>query len=133
MKISIASFAFHGLRGAGMMDAFGYLETCKYRYGLDAADFWNGIIGTTEAAYIRKVREAMDEREMICANYHADGCHVWEDDAGARRHDRGDAGGVVPGGDGTDARGHRRPPAARPARLAGALAVTRDWPASARS
>lgn len=84
MKISIASYAFHGLRAEGMMDAFGYLETCKYRYGLDAADFWNGIIGTTDDTYIRKVRQAMDDREMICANYHADGCHVWEDDPGAR-------------------------------------------------
>lgn len=84
MKISIASYAFHGLLAEKKIDAFGYLESCKYRYGLDAADFWNGIIGTTDEAYIRKVREALDDREMCCVNYHADGCHVWEDAADAR-------------------------------------------------
>ena len=38
MRISIASFSFHGLRERNMMDVFGYLESCKYRYGLDSAD-----------------------------------------------------------------------------------------------
>ncbi|MGD0092985.1 MAG: TIM barrel protein, partial [Planctomycetota bacterium] len=80
----IASYAFHGLLAEKKIDAFGYLETCKYRYGLDAADFWNGILGTTDEAYIQKVRQAMDDREMFCVNYHADGCHVWEDDPQAR-------------------------------------------------
>jgi sugar phosphate isomerase/epimerase len=89
MKISIASYSFHGLRGAGMMDVFGYLESCKYRYGLGAADFWNGILGSDEKVYLQpaflaKVNEALAEREMVLANYHADGCHVWEDDAQAR-------------------------------------------------
>lgn len=80
MNISIAGFSFHGLVGAGMMDAFGYLETVKYRYRLDAADFWNGNIGTTDEEYLQKVRQALDEREMTVANYHVDGVHVWEDD-----------------------------------------------------
>jgi sugar phosphate isomerase/epimerase len=89
MKISIASYAFHGLRGADMMDVFGYLETCKYRYGLDAADIWNGLMGPDEKVYLQegflgKVREALAEREMVLANYHADGCHIWEDDPAAR-------------------------------------------------
>jgi len=89
MKISIASYSFHGLIGAGMMDVFGYLETCKYRYRLDAADFWNGLLGNDERVYLdetflRKVKEALAEREMVLANYHADGCHVWEDDPDAR-------------------------------------------------
>ncbi len=89
MKISIASYSFHGLRGADMMDVFGYLETCKYRYQLDAADIWNGLIGRDETAYLqdsflKKLREALAEREMTLANYHADGCHIWEDDAGQR-------------------------------------------------
>ena len=89
MKISIASYSFHGLRGAGMMDVFGYLESCKQRYGLDAADFWNGILGSDEKVYLqpdflRKVKEALAERELVLANYHADGCHVWEDDPAAR-------------------------------------------------
>ncbi len=88
MKISIASFSFHGLRAAGMIDAFGYLESCKYRYGLDAADFWNGIVGpddlVLQEAFQAKVKEALVEREMTLVNYHVDGCHVWEDDAAQR-------------------------------------------------
>jgi len=89
MRISIASYSFHGLIGAGMMDVFGYLETCKYRYHLDAADLWNGLLGGDEKIYLeedflKKVKEALAERDMVLANYHADGCHVWEDDPGAR-------------------------------------------------
>jgi sugar phosphate isomerase/epimerase len=88
LKISIASFSFHGLRAAGMIDAFGYLETCKYRYRLDAADFWNGIVGpddlVLQEAFQAKVKEALAEREMTLVNYHVDGCHVWEDDAAKR-------------------------------------------------
>ena len=42
LKISILSYSFRGLLAAGKMDVFGYLESCKYRYGLDAADLWNG-------------------------------------------------------------------------------------------
>ena len=89
MKISIASYSFNGLSGAGMMDVFGYLESCKHRYGLDAADIWNGILGSDEKAYLqpdflRKVREALSERELALVNYHADGCHICEDDPAAR-------------------------------------------------
>lgn len=84
MDISIAAYSFHGLHDAGVMDGFGYLESIKYRYGLDTADFWNGILGPDEVVfqpdYRRKLNEALAEREMSVANYHADGCHVWEDD-----------------------------------------------------
>lgn len=70
------------------MDAFGYLETVKCRYGLDVADFWNGVLGPRqlEPDFPKKVNAALREREMTVVNYHADGCHVWEDDAAARRH-----------------------------------------------
>jgi len=89
MKISIASYSFHGLRGTDMMDVFGYLESCKYRYRLDAADIWNGLLGADEKLYLqepflKKVKTALAEREMVLANYHADGCHVWEDDPAKR-------------------------------------------------
>jgi len=86
MKISIASYSFHGLTGLGMMDIFGYLETVKFRYRLDAADIWSGTLaaGLSGPAYdpehLKKVREALAEREMVVANYHVDGVHVWEDD-----------------------------------------------------
>lgn len=80
MKISIASYSVHGLLAEGRIDAFGYLESCKYRYGLDTADFWNGLIGTIEEDYLLKVQQAVEEREMTIVNYHVDGVHLWEDD-----------------------------------------------------
>ena len=88
MNISIASYSFHGLTGAGMMDAFGYLESVKCRYGLDAADLWNGTLGPIEPEHLQKVKSALDEREMVVANYHVDGVHVWEDDPEARERNR---------------------------------------------
>lgn len=66
------------------MDAFGYLESCRYRYGLDAADLWNGLIGTVDSDHLVKLRQAVDEREMQVVNYHVDGVHLWEDAPGAR-------------------------------------------------
>ena len=84
MKVSIASYAFHGLVRAGSMDVFGYLESCKYRYGLQAADIWNGMLVSTEDEYLGMVRDALDERELTLANLCVDGAHVWEDDAERR-------------------------------------------------
>lgn len=88
MRISIAAYSFHGLRAAGMMDAFGYLEAVAHRYRLDTADLWNGILGPDEvvfsADFQAKLKEALAERELSVANYHADGCHVWEDDPSQR-------------------------------------------------
>ncbi len=84
MNISIASYAFHGLRGAGKMDVFGYLETCKFRYRVDMADIWNGFLPTVEEDFIRKVREEMDEKEMGMANLCCDQCQVWDDDPALR-------------------------------------------------
>jgi sugar phosphate isomerase/epimerase len=88
MNVSIAAYSFHGLREAGMMDGFGYLETVRHRYGLDAADIWNGMLGPdelvfSEAFQVRLV-EGLRERELALVNYHADGCPVWEDSREAR-------------------------------------------------
>ncbi len=80
MKISIASYAFHGLLKQGKMDVFGYLESCKYRYGLQTADIWNGFLISTEEDYLRKVRDALDERELTLVNLCVDGAHIWEPD-----------------------------------------------------
>ncbi len=88
MKISIASYSFHGLLAEGKIDAFGYLESCKYRYGLDTADYWNGLIGTDDEAYIRKIRQQADAREIRVVNYHVDGVHLWEDSADLRSQNR---------------------------------------------
>jgi len=78
LKISIASYSFHGLLAEGRMNAFTYLEDIKYRYRLSAADFWNETIGSTDEDYVGKVRKAMDQEEIVCANYHIDGVHVWD-------------------------------------------------------
>lgn len=80
MNISIASYAFHGLLSEGKMDVFGYLESCKFRYRVDAADIWNGMLPTTDPAFIGKVRAAMDEKEMTLANLCVDGAHLWDPD-----------------------------------------------------
>jgi sugar phosphate isomerase/epimerase len=89
MKISIASYSFHGLIASGRMDVFGYLESVRYRYHLDAADIWNGLLGTDPQKYLspeflRAVKEGLEERGLVLANYHADGCHIWEDDPAER-------------------------------------------------
>ncbi len=84
MDISIASYAFHGLLHRGQMDLFGYLESCRYRFHLDRADIWNGMLASTEEGYLALVRDALDERELVLANLCVDGAHIWEDDPAAR-------------------------------------------------
>lgn len=89
MKLSIASYSFHSLVASGMMDVFGYLEACRYRYQLNTADIWNGLMGNDPGVYLqedflKKVKEAMAERGLTLVNYHADGCHFWEADAATR-------------------------------------------------
>ena len=84
MKISIISYAFYGLHNAGKMDVFGYLESVKYRYGLDAADLWNGTLASTDPDYLKKVKDALDERELSLACLAVDGAHIWEPDPDAR-------------------------------------------------
>ncbi len=84
MKVSVLSYSFRGLLAEGKMDVFGYLETCRYRYGLDAADIWNSFLVSTEEDYLRKVRDALDERELVLADLCVDQAHVWDDDPDVR-------------------------------------------------
>ena len=84
LKISVLSYSFRGLLKESRMDVFGYLETCKYRYGLDAADIWNEFLDSTEPGYLKKVRQALDEREMELADLCTDRTHIWEDDPSVR-------------------------------------------------
>ncbi|HEY8885284.1 MAG TPA: TIM barrel protein [Chloroflexota bacterium] len=84
MKVSVLSYSFRGLLAEGKMDVFGYLETCRYRYGLGAADIWNGFLVSTEEDYLRKVRDALDERELVLADLCVDKAHVWDDDPDVR-------------------------------------------------
>ncbi len=84
MRLSVLSYSFRGLLAEGKMDVFGYLETCKYRYHLDAADIWNGFLTNMEEGYLKRVREALDERELVLADLCADNVHIWEDDPATR-------------------------------------------------
>ena len=85
MRLSVLSYSFRGLLQEGKMDVFGYLETCKHRYGLGAADIWNGFFTSTEEGYLKKVRDALDERELVLADLCADNVHIWEDNPDTRK------------------------------------------------
>ena len=84
MNISVLSYSFRGLLKAGVMDIFGYLETCKYRYHLQAADLWSGFFVSEDEDYVLKIKEALDEREMELADIALDGAHLWEPDPDVR-------------------------------------------------
>jgi len=79
MKISVLSYSLRELLNEGKMDVFGYLETCKYRYHLSAADIWSGFIPNTDDNFLKKLKDGLDEREMELADLCVDGAHVWED------------------------------------------------------
>ncbi|MBO1004003.1 sugar phosphate isomerase/epimerase family protein [Pseudogracilibacillus auburnensis] len=84
MKYTIASFSFHGMLNEGKMDIFGYLESVKYRYHLNVADIWNMMLTSFDEDYLKKVREALDEKEMYVANLCVDDAEVWDTDPEAR-------------------------------------------------
>jgi sugar phosphate isomerase/epimerase len=85
------AYAFHGLLREGAMDIFGYLESSKYRYGLLAADFWNGFFENTDESYLQQVRDALDERELDLSAIAVDQAHVWDDDAEVREQNHKNA------------------------------------------
>ncbi len=84
MNLSIASYAFHGLLERGQIDLFGYLEACRYRYGLDTADIWNGMLPKTDDDTLLKAKEGLAERGLTLVNLCVDGAHIWENDPSAR-------------------------------------------------
>ena len=87
MKVSIATYAYHGLLAEGVMDVFGCMETVRFRHDLRAIDIWNGFTPDDVAFdpdFQAKVRRGLIERELIHANYCVDGCHVWWDSADDR-------------------------------------------------
>jgi sugar phosphate isomerase/epimerase len=85
MNLSIASYSFHGLYKKGQIELFGYLESCKYRYHLETADIWNGMIANTEEVTLSKIKAGLDERELELVNLCVDGPHLWEDDPDVRQ------------------------------------------------
>lgn len=92
MNISIGGYSFFNTFKEGKMDVFGYLETVKYRYRLDTVDLWNGffvdrsgpIPKLADEDYIRKIKEALDEKEMTVVNFAIDGAHLWDPDPDMR-------------------------------------------------
>lgn len=92
MGISIGGYSFNNLFLEGKMDVFGYLETVRYRYHLNAVDLWNAQIAERTLPFLqlygesalRKVKEALDERELRLANIAVDTAHVWDPDPQVR-------------------------------------------------
>jgi sugar phosphate isomerase/epimerase len=84
MKISILSYSFRGLLDAGLIDLFGYLEACRYRYDLGAADLWSGMFASLDEDYVTKIDQALKEKELMLADIAVDGAHLWEDDPAVR-------------------------------------------------
>ena len=91
LKISIMSYAFHGLLREGMIDMFGYLESSKYRYNLDAVHLWSGYFESTEEEYLKKVKAALDERELYPGDLAVDGAHVWDDNEEIKKKNHANA------------------------------------------
>lgn len=90
MKLSIASYSFAGLHKAGLIDLFGYFESTRYRYRLDAVDVWSGMLDSLEPDYLDSLKAALEERELTLAMLTVDGPHLWEDDEAARGKNRDD-------------------------------------------
>ncbi len=83
-NVSLASYSFHGLQKAGMIDVFNYLNVTKYRYRVDYADIWSGFFTSVEDDFVEKVRSALDENEMKLANLCVDAAHIWDVDPEVR-------------------------------------------------
>ena len=79
-NFGVMSYSFHGLKNAGAMDLFGYLESVRYRYGLQTADIWNGFLASYEDKYLNLVRQHLDERGLELVNLCCDMAHVWDND-----------------------------------------------------
>ena len=84
-RFSIASYSFHSLFSNGAMTLVQYLETVRYRYGLQTADIWSPMIASFEDGYLNMVRAQMDERGLSLVNLCCDLAHVWTDDENEER------------------------------------------------
>lgn len=88
MKLSIGGFSFNTMRVEGKMDIFTYIRTVHERFGLHAVDFWNAFFADTSRPvwkvadddHLRRIRQALDEREMTLVNIAVDTAHLWDPD-----------------------------------------------------
>ena len=78
-RFSIASYSFHGLHKIGAMNIIQYFETVKYRYNMDTADIWNGMLDRFDDDYLRLVKQQMDERGLTLVNLCCDGANIWSE------------------------------------------------------
>ncbi|MDR1091047.1 MAG: sugar phosphate isomerase/epimerase [Prevotella sp.] len=76
LRLSVLSYSFKGLFDAKMMDIFHYIETCKYRYGLDAADMWAEMFTSTDDEFIRKIHSVLEDEQLVIPNIAVDGAHI---------------------------------------------------------
>lgn len=81
---SIGSWSFHELHAAGKMSIFGYLESIKYRYQLDSADIWSGMLLSEEDDYVQMLVDTLRDEGISVASLAVDGADVWDDDPSIR-------------------------------------------------
>lgn len=93
MKASIGAFSFYQLLSSNEMNIYGYLETVKYRYRLDAVDLWNGFFVNREVPIwelpdneeLLKIKRNLDDRQLTVANIAVDRAHLWDADPDTRQ------------------------------------------------
>jgi len=83
-NFAVMSYSFHGLMNVGAMNIFGYLETVKYRYGLNTADIWNCFLASYEPGYVAILKQNLDERGLRVVNLCCDMAHIWDNDPEVR-------------------------------------------------
>lgn len=88
MKTSIISYAFNKQLAMGTMDAFCFLEACKYRFGLTGVDLWSGTVKSLDMDYLKLLKDGLAERELELANIAVDGPCLWVDDPAGRAANR---------------------------------------------
>lgn len=86
MSYSIGSWSFHALYDSGQMNIFGYLESLAHRYDVRHADIWNGMLLTTDDAYIALLERTLREEELTVACLAVDGANVWHKDPDIAQH-----------------------------------------------
>jgi len=77
MKTSIMCYSFISLLTKKEMDVFGFLESCKFRYDVQACELWDGILTSTDDAYIKRVKWGLDERDLKCSSLAWDPASIW--------------------------------------------------------
>lgn len=86
MTFSIGSWSFHRLYETGQMSVFGYIESLSQRYRVTRADIWNGMLVSTDDAYIDLVDQALRREEIEVACLAVDHADIWHEHPDKRAH-----------------------------------------------